>query len=192
MSLLGNSNPGTYSSGQSAYLNLPLSLGYGQTGSLQMPMGNASGKPSYLQIPLSNGFGPSINIQIELGRPGDVSPSSVPPNTTSNPVAPTQFGTNNQPLDRFTSIIPKSAKDEYPTIVAPPPLVKERIQIASQPKLATKGVSHFVSIPSQTDLSIELPKDTGFSITSPEELEPIRQPDYPSTVKQDLVPWVVP
>jgi hypothetical protein len=122
--LAGNSLFGANLGGsllQPSYLSMPVSVGYGQSGFLQIPMGSPAGRATYLQIPVNTGYGPSSYLQIELGRN---SSNSVPgtPTPSANPNVP-PFGAipgvNNTTAGQFTYDIPKTPADEVPPVVLP-------------------------------------------------------------------------
>jgi hypothetical protein len=111
---------------QPSYLSMPVSMGYGPSGFLQIPMGNAAGRATYLQIPVNTGFGPSSYLQIELGRNAgsstlDAPTPSVPNSNTSPKIPPFGAvpGTNAALTSQYTFDTPKTPSDAIPTAVAP-------------------------------------------------------------------------
>lgn len=127
--LAGNGLAGANLSGsllQPSYLSMPVSMGYGPSGFLQIPMGNPAGRATYLQIPVNTGYGPSSYLQIELGRnagnsmPGSPTPSSTTPSATPTiPPFGAVPGTNAALTSQYTFDTPKTPSDEIPVAVTP-------------------------------------------------------------------------
>jgi hypothetical protein len=135
---------------QPSYLSMPVSVGYGQSGFLQIPMGNSSGRGTYLQIPVNTGYGPSSYLQIELGRnTGSGVPSAPTPSATPNvPPFGAVPGVNTATGGQFTYDTPKTPADEVPPVVAPLESVPETAMAAST---KTTPVRHLSSSRGQSD-----------------------------------------
>lgn len=123
--LAGNNLSGANLSGsllQPSYLSMPVSVGYGQSGFLQIPMGSPAGRATYLQIPVNTGYGPSSYLQIELGRnSSNAVPGTPTPGATPNvPPFGAVPGANSATAGQFTYDIPRTPVDEVPPVVLPP------------------------------------------------------------------------
>jgi hypothetical protein len=120
--LAGSGLAGTNLNGsllQPSYLSMPVSMGYGPSGFLQIPMGNPAGRATYLQIPVNTGYGPSSYLQIELGRnAGSGTPAAPTPSATPNiPPFGALPGSNAALMSQYTFDTPKTPLDAIPTAV---------------------------------------------------------------------------
>src|SRR5207248_1374488 len=104
---------------QPSYLSMPVSVGYGPSGYLQIPLGSPAGRASYLQIPVNAGYGPPSYLQIELGRNAGGAVPSAPAPSASPTVPPYGAvpGAGTGVLGRLAYDIPKTASDDVPPVV---------------------------------------------------------------------------
>lgn len=209
--LAGNSLSGANLSGslvQPSYLSMPVSVGYGPSGYLQIPLGSPAGRASYLQIPVSSGFGPPSFLQIELGRnAGTATPTAPAPSATPTvPPYGTVPGTGTSTLGRLTYDIPRTASDDVPTVVSTVEESAADDVLASE--IAKNSPFQFVSLRSEP-ASVQAPvraaaprpaKDTSFSLITPANegrtLNQVGQdtslPLTPADLSdRDETPWVV-
>lgn len=209
--LAGNSLTGANLSGslvQPSYLSMPVSVGYGPSGYLQIPLGSPAGRASYLQIPVSSGFGPPSFLQIELGRnsSGTVPSAPAPSATPTVPPYGAVPGVGTSTLGRLTYDIPKTASDDVPTIVS---TTEESLANDFKAGETTENSPfQFVSLRSEPasvqapahDAAPRLTRDTSFSLVGPkgeDRASTQAGPDSSSPlVPADLsnreeLPWVV-
>ena len=96
---------------------MPVAVGNGSSGFLQIPVGTPDGRASYLQIPVNSGNGPASYLQIELGRnPRETLPDPPTPAPNLNPLGALP-GVNTPAVTRFLNDIHNTASDELPPIV---------------------------------------------------------------------------
>jgi hypothetical protein len=172
---------------QPSYLSMPVSVGFGPPGFLQIPLGNTAGRPSYLQVPVNAGYGPSSYLQIELGRSAtNAVPNAPAPGATQTaPPFGAVPGVNAAAVDRLAYELLTASSQDVPTAVATPeygvasaPLVASAKAIAGASSAAaersTSGVANKSSIfhlvswsksqrPAQR-AGTDVLKDTSFSL----------------------------
>jgi hypothetical protein len=175
---------------QPSYLSMPVSVGFGPPGFLQVPVGNTSGRASYLQVPVNSGFGPSSYLQIELGRSGTSAvPSGPAPGATQTaPPFGAVPGANTAMVDRMAYERSTASSHEIPTAVATSGDSQARELLLASPEggpgtssvtveARTAGATntnskfHLVSWsnarrPAQ-QAAADVPKDTSFSLVDP-------------------------
>lgn len=192
--------------GQASYVSIPVGLGYGPPGYLQVPVGGVAGRATFMQVPISAGFGPTTYLQIQVGAGGaNATPADATP-TPAN-VAPSFGFTPNAETPEFNRVTMGAAASidlEIPPVASPAPASRASESLALK-GLASKGETN--KKPSKSPFRFAVskserdePSTIGGNDASPRidtDLAPI---DFgpslgaaiePTISRDDAVPWVV-